>query len=291
MSKQTLPSGPEADHQRRVTHYFRKLESRLSYRLLLGGTKHFGYYPTGSKDVPMETAMRLMEDKLGETLALPPGSYVLDAGSGEGDVAIRMASRFGLRVEGVDLIDFNVRKARRKAQRSGLQDRVRFHRMDYSDLRFPDHTFDAVYTMETLVHAFDHKRALQELHRVIRPGGRIVLFEYSTVPRVEMAPEQGAAYDFIVEASAMSSLPFFLHDSFPAILGSTGFVAITVEDITQRMTPMLRRLAQILYVPYQLGKLMHIRGRLINCAAAVESYKHKDTGVWRYNVVTAARPL
>jgi ubiquinone/menaquinone biosynthesis C-methylase UbiE len=238
----------------------------------------------------MGEAMRLMEDKLGATLALPAGSCVLDAGCGEGDVAIRMAGRFGLRVEGVDLIDFNVKKATRRAQRTGFSDHLRFQRMDYSDLAFPDQTFDAVYTMETLVHAFDHERALQELHRVIRPGGKIVLFEYSTIPRTEMSEDQRAAYDFIVEASAMSSLPFFVHGRFPVILAGTGFVDINVEDITQRMTPMLRRLAQILYVPYHVGRFLHVGGRLINCTAAVESYRHKNTDVWRYNVVTAERP-
>jgi hypothetical protein len=81
---------PEHVHARRVVDYFRQPESRLSYRLLLGGTKHFGYYPEGSSGLSMAAAMRLMEDRLGATLALPPGSRVLDAGCGEGDVAIRL---------------------------------------------------------------------------------------------------------------------------------------------------------------------------------------------------------
>ncbi len=73
---------PEADHARRVVGYYRKPESRLVYRLVLGGTKHFGY-PEGPRRLSMATAMRLMLDRLGATLALPPGSRVLDAGCGE----------------------------------------------------------------------------------------------------------------------------------------------------------------------------------------------------------------
>jgi sterol 24-C-methyltransferase len=38
---------PQAEHARRVVGYYRSPESRLAYRLLLGGTKHFGYYPEG----------------------------------------------------------------------------------------------------------------------------------------------------------------------------------------------------------------------------------------------------
>ena len=161
MSGELLSSGPEADQERRVRSYFRKPESRIFYRLFLRGTKHFGYYPPGSRRLSMAKAMRMMEDKPGTTLKLPPGSRVLDAGCGEGNVAIRTATKFGLHVEGVDLLEFSLDKARKKARKLGLEDLLRFHRLDYANLRFPDQTFDGAYTMETLVHAFDHERVLQ----------------------------------------------------------------------------------------------------------------------------------
>jgi sterol 24-C-methyltransferase len=102
---------PGADHARRVVGYYRSPESRLAYRLLLGGTKHFGYYPEGSGRLSMAAAMRRMEDKLGQTLALPPASRVLDAGCGEGDVAIRLHTRFGLEVDGVLALQRRARPA------------------------------------------------------------------------------------------------------------------------------------------------------------------------------------
>jgi sterol 24-C-methyltransferase len=64
MSGELLSSGPEADQERRVRSYFRKPESRIFYRLFLRGTKHFGYYPPGSRRLSMASAMRMMEDKL-----------------------------------------------------------------------------------------------------------------------------------------------------------------------------------------------------------------------------------
>jgi len=278
----------EADHAGRVVGYYRKPESRLTYRLLLGGTRHFGYYPAGSSGLSMATAMRLMEDKLGATLDLPPGSRVLDAGCGEGDVAVRLGTRFGLEVDGVDLLELNLRRARGKAARLGLTGSLRFHRLDYANLPFGDQTFDGVYTMETLVHAFDHRLALWELRRVLKPGGKLVLFEYSVPPRVEMTRAQRDGFDFVVERSAMRSLPSFLHGGFPAILDQAGFEVVAVEDITRRIWPMLRRLARISYLPAQVGRVLGIRGALLNCTALVEGYRYREG--WRYNVVTARRP-
>jgi sterol 24-C-methyltransferase len=280
---------PEADHARRVVGYYRTPESRLAYRLLLGGTKHFGYYPEGSSGLSMAAAMRLMEDKLGESLDLSPASRVLDAGCGEGDVAIRLVDRFGLQVDGVDLLEPNLRRARRKAARLGLTDSLRFHRLDYSDLPFPDQTFDGAYTMETLVHAFDHHKALRELGRVLKPGGTLALFEYSVPPRAEMTPEQREAFDFVVERSAMRSLPSFVHGAFPAILGQAGFEVVATEDVTERIWPMLRRMARICYLPAAAGRLLRARAALLNSTALVEGYRHRQG--WRYNVVRARRRL
>jgi sterol 24-C-methyltransferase len=279
---------PEADHARRVVGYYHQPESRLSYRLLLGGTKHYGFYPAGSRGLSMARAMRLMEDKLGATLDLPPGSRVLDAGCGQGDVAVRLATRFGLEVDGVDLLGFNLERARRKASRLGLAGSLRFHRRDYTDLPFPDATFDGAYTMETLVHAYDHRLALRELGRVLKPGAKLVLFEYSVPPRPQMTAAQRELFDYVVELSAMRSLPGFVHDGFPALLDQAGFEPIAVEDISERVSPMVRRLARICLVPAQLARVLGARGVLLNCTAAVESYRHREA--WRYNVVTARRP-
>jgi sterol 24-C-methyltransferase len=288
MSGELLSTGPEAEQERRVRSYFLKPESRILYRLVLGGTKHFGYYPAGSRRRSMAGALRTMEDKLGTTLALAPGLWVLDAGCGEGDVAIRMATEFGLHVEGVDLLELSLDKARKKARRRGLEQLLRFHRMDYANLSFPDQTFDGAYTMETLVHAFDHERALQELLRVLKPGGKLALFEYSIAPRDQMSAAQQASVDFSVEGGAMPSLPSFVHGAFPEILERAGFVAVSVTDITERMLPMLKRFAQIGYVPCRLGRLLRLQGALVNCTAAVQVYRHRS--VWRYNIVTAERP-
>jgi hypothetical protein len=103
-----------------------------------------------------------------------------------------------------------------------------------------------------------------------------------------MTPAQRDAFDLVAEASAMRSLPLFVHGGFPAMLEEAGFEVVSEEDITERMWPMLRRLARICYLPARLGRLLGARRALLNCTAAVESWRHRHG--WRYNVVVARRP-
>jgi ubiquinone/menaquinone biosynthesis C-methylase UbiE len=279
---------PATDPQQRVIDYYHRWESRWSYGLLLNGARHFGYYPPEAGHVPIAAALALMEDRLGRALGLPHGALVLDAGCGQGHVALRLATHFGFRVEGVDLLARDVRLATAAATRRGVQDRVRFQVMDYADLDFPDDRFDGAYTIEALVHAPDVSAVLAGFHRVLRPGGWLVLFEYSVAPREQLTARQRELFDTIVSETAMHSLPDLVHGRLPTLVRQAGFAMIEVEEITQRVLPMLRWLARVLWVPYQLSRLLGVQRRMLNSLSAVEVQRHP--GLWRYNILTAAKP-
>lgn len=277
----------------KVIRYFNTAESKWGYTLLLKGTKHFGYYPKGKENISMAKAQRLMEDKLAEKLNLPTNSLVLDAGSGEGNVAINLARKYGLRIYGVDLLDFAVKKATSKSRELNLQNKVKFKLGDYTKLDFPDKTFDGVYTMETLVHVPDYKKALKEFNRVLKPNGKLVLFEYSTASRKNLTPKElkfADILDMISKESGMHSFPYFLHDKFPEILKNAGFKNIIVSNITSYIMPMLKTFYLIAYIPYIFIKFFGLQKRFINATSAVEGYRNiKNGDVWRYNIISAVK--
>ena len=75
-----------------IQSYYDTWESRIGYKLLLGGTRHFGYYDPGTLwPFPLTPALRRMEDYLYASLDLPEGAKVLDAGCGVGHVALHLA--------------------------------------------------------------------------------------------------------------------------------------------------------------------------------------------------------
>lgn len=281
------------DRLKKVIKYFNTQESKLGYTLLLRGTKHFGYYPKGKQKISMLQAQRLMEDKLAERLNLSANSLVLDAGSGEGNVAINLTTKHGLRIYGVDLLDFAVNKAIFKTKELGLQSKVKFKLGDYTQLDFPDKTFDGVYTMETLVHVPDYKKALKEFYRILKPNGKLVLFEYSMHSRKNLTPKELETIDIldmINEESGMYSLPHFVHGKFPEILKNAGFNKITVSNVTSHVIPMLRIFYLIAHIPYIFIKFLGLQRKFINATSAVEGYsKFIHSDIWRYNIVSAVK--
>lgn len=265
-----------------ILDYYHSKESRWGYKVVLDGVKHFGYYPEGSSKISMREAMRNMMNKVGETLNLPKGSRVLDAGCGEGATAEYLARKFHLKIEGVDLLDFNIKKAKLRAESNTD---LNFQVGDFSKLDYPDNYFDGIYTLETFVHSSDYKQTLQEFKRVLKKDGKLVLFEYSMPEKKDMSKREQWAFKTISDGSAMHSFPYFTHGSFSKILAGAGFKKMKVKDITERMVPMLRRFWMMGIVPYQIVKLFGKEKKFVNTTSGVELYRYRND--FRYNIVTA----
>lgn len=109
-------------------------------------------------------------------LGAKPGAQILDAGCGYGYHAVRLA-RLGLRVVGVDFSEAALVEASKRAERDKLGDRVELRHADLLKLPYPDNSFDFINCWGVLMHVPELERALTELIRVLRPGGRLVISE------------------------------------------------------------------------------------------------------------------
>ena len=112
-------------------------------------------------------------------LAAAPGERVLDVGCGSGAATRAIAKRVapGGRAVGVDTSGELLKVARELAKEAGLATIIDFKEGDCRALPFPDASFDAVMAATTLSHVPDVSRALSEMVRVTRPGGRIGVFD------------------------------------------------------------------------------------------------------------------
>lgn len=109
------------------------------------------------------------------------GQQVLDLAGGTGDLASLMARRVGesgLVVLG-DINAAMLRKGRSRLVDEGLVANVRYARMDAERLPFPDNRFDCVCIGFGLRNVTRKERALEAMWRVLRPGGRVLILEFS----------------------------------------------------------------------------------------------------------------
>jgi ubiquinone/menaquinone biosynthesis C-methylase UbiE len=108
-------------------------------------------------------------------LAVDPGACVLDVGCGTGDDAREIAGLVGPngKVVGLDSSVAMVEESRKRASSNSLP--VEFVQGDAYKLQFPDRSFDRIRAGRVFVHLQDPERALDEMVRVLKPGGRVAV--------------------------------------------------------------------------------------------------------------------
>jgi SAM-dependent methyltransferase len=115
--------------------------------------------------------------ELARAAGLDATKHVLDVGSGVGGTSRCLAKEFGCRVTGIDLTDEYCRVAATLSARTGLAHLVDFRQGDATKLPFDDQAFDVVWTEHVAMNIPDKARLYQEMHRVLKPGGTLAIYD------------------------------------------------------------------------------------------------------------------
>ncbi len=162
--------------------------------------------------------------RLGQVLRLGPGDHVLDVASGAGASALELARTFGCRVTGVDYSAEQVERANASAASAGLTARAQFQQGDAERLPFDAASFDAVMCECAFCTFPDKPTAAAELHRVLRPGGRLGLSDIALDPAVLPASLQGILGVVACIADARPAAEYV------GLLTAAGFGQFQLED-------------------------------------------------------------
>ncbi len=156
---------PEAQKQRLVADVFRSVASKYD---LMNDLMSLGVH-------------RVWKAFAVDQCAVHAGQRVLDLAGGTGDLAARLAPRVGARGEVVvaDINDAMLDVGRARLADRGIVGNVRFVRADAEALPFPDNHFDCVIIGFGLRNVTHQQRALDAMLRVLRPGGRAIVLEFS----------------------------------------------------------------------------------------------------------------
>jgi ubiquinone/menaquinone biosynthesis C-methylase UbiE len=122
-----------------------------------------------------------------EQLDLEPDDHVLDVGCGLGGACRFVAKRYGSQVTGIDLTREYVETGRALCAWTGLEQRVTLDRGNATATPYPADRFDKAYMMHVGMNIADKPGLAREIHRVLKPGGRLGIYDIMRVGDGELS--------------------------------------------------------------------------------------------------------
>lgn len=134
-------------------------------------------------------------------IEIPPKANILDVCTGTADIAIRMAEKYrSVKIYGVDLSEEMLKVGRTKISRKKFDHNIELIKADALHLPFSDGTFDILYISFGLRNLVDRKKGIQEMKRVLKENGQLVLLEF--------APPQKSLFGRLYRLYLSKIIPF-----------------------------------------------------------------------------------
>jgi len=210
-------------------------------------------------------------EELAELCHVDQDRLVLDVGCGAGVTPCHLAKSRGCRVVGVDILEGMIERARERARKEGVADRVEFRVADAQKLPFDDNLFDAVMTESVTAFPEDKQRAVKEYARVTKQGGYVGLNE-STWLKVPPPPGVVAWASQDVGSSVKPLTP----DEWTGLLEGAGLteIAVRIQAINTQDE------AKGIVARYGLGGMLGILWRMLRLYLRNPAYRQfvKDVG-------------
>jgi demethylmenaquinone methyltransferase/2-methoxy-6-polyprenyl-1,4-benzoquinol methylase len=171
---------------------------------------------------------------------------ILDVATGTGDLAIAALKINPEKIIGIDIAADMVEVGVQKIKKKKLQDIIHLQTGDSENLEFPSETFDAVMVAFGVRNFENLKKGLSEMHRVLKPGGQILILEFSQPSKFPVKQFYSFYFRYILPSlgkiiSGDKSAYTYLHDSvevfpygqkFMDILKETGFTNTFHKSLT-----------------------------------------------------------
>lgn len=198
------------------------------YRELWGEHVHHGLWERG--DESSTEAVEALVERVGAEAGITPDADVCDVGSGYGATARLLTSRFGARVTAITLSPAQ----HGVAVEAGpvVAGSPRYLLGDWLENGLPGASFDAVVALESTEHMADLGRALAEVRRVLRPGGRFVACVW-LARDAPSAPERRWLLEPICREGRLVRLT--TASEFEGALGDAGLELLRTLDLSRRV--------------------------------------------------------
>jgi sarcosine/dimethylglycine N-methyltransferase len=134
---------------------------------------HIGLYESADEDIAA-ASQRTVEALAARLSNLSAASRVIDLGAGYGGAARWLAQRAGCRVTCLNLSEAQNERNRELSRAAGLAERIEVRDGSFEHIPFDDASFGIVWSQDSLLHSGSREQVLEEIDRVLEPGGEII---------------------------------------------------------------------------------------------------------------------
>lgn len=159
------------------------LDNYLTERTLY---RNVGYWKNG--ETTLDDASDSLARLAAESLELGPNDRLLDVGFGYGDQDMYWTEHFKPReIVGINITQSQIDVASKRVADRGMSDRIHYQRASATSMPFADNSFDKVVALECAFHFQTRLDFFREVHRVLRPGGRLVTLDILPLPYSDLS--------------------------------------------------------------------------------------------------------
>jgi SAM-dependent methyltransferase len=215
---------------------------------------HFGYWRWGMNPLQREPMLEQMNAEVSARLHLEPqqSARVLDMGCGVGATLRSFARRLPLaELTGITLVPWQVERGTQlNAEAGGRATEIKLLRADYEDSNLETGSYDAAYALESscYAHRADKALLLAEAHRLLRPGGRLVVADGFLRGAGSLNAMTRPIYQRLCKCWVIETLAEL--EPFVGTMRQLGFCDIVVEHLQYRVAP------SVLHIPWVTAKFL-----------------------------------
>jgi len=209
--------------------YYDSEDADNFYNLIWGGEDiHIGLYQDDVEPIA-EASRRTVAHMADKIEGLGPDTRVLDIGAGYGGAARYMAKTYKAPVVCLNISEKENERNRMLSKEQGLDDLVSVKYGSFEEIPEPDASFDVVWSQDAILHSGNRVKVLQEVARVLKPGGQFIFTDPMQADVIEDHNVLKPIYERI-HLDSLGSVAFYRKE-----LEDLGFEVISLEPLVHQL--------------------------------------------------------